>query len=190
MNNPLLTRVKKCTLCAKELPLEPKPVLQFSEESLITIIGQAPGSKAHDTNTPWNDPSGERLRAWLGLSNSDFYNSQKVALIPMGFCYPGRGKSGDLPPDKRCAPKWHHQIFQSMKKVKLTLLIGSYAQNYYLEDKKTLTERCQDWQTYLPEYAILPHPSPRNNIWLKRNKWFEEEVVPSLREHVQSILSN
>ncbi|XOV80590.1 MAG: uracil-DNA glycosylase family protein [Aestuariibacter sp.] len=154
------------------------------------IIGQAPGLKAHDSRRPWNDPSGDRLRDWLQLDNKTFYDPKHVALVPMGFCYPGKGKSGDLPPDRRCAPTWHPRIFEELIAVKLKILVGSYAQNYYLSDKLTLTQRCKEWQTYLPDCVVLPHPSPRNNIWLKRNDWFEKDVIPAIRNRVNDILQD
>ena len=132
---------------------------------------------------PWDDKSGERLRDWLGVDEAAFYNSEIFAIVPMGFCYPGKGKSGDLPPRKECAPLWHNLLFKKMKKIELTLLIGSYAQNYYLAEnkKRTLTETVRNFKEYIPKYLPLPHPSTRNNIWLKKNPWFEVEVLPYLR---------
>jgi uracil-DNA glycosylase len=176
-----------CTLCADFLPSAPKPIIQGSPSSQLLIIGQAPGIKAHDSNKPWNDASGVRLRSWLGMSEQQFYDQRKIAILPMGFCYPGKGRSGDLPPRKECAPKWHHLLIGAMQ-IEHIFLIGQYAQNYYLNDNKNLTQRVKSWRDYHPKYVVLPHPSPRNNIWLKRHSWFEEEVVPAIRQTVQLIL--
>ncbi|GAB5538284.1 MAG: uracil-DNA glycosylase family protein [Salibacteraceae bacterium] len=161
-------------------------MLSVDAESQILVIGQAPGSVVHKTGIPWDDKSGERLRGWLGVDEDEFYNVKRFALIPMGFCYPGTGSTGDLPPRPECAPKWHQLIFEQLKEVKLTLLIGSYAQKYYLgsKAKKTLTDTVRNYQEYLPTYLPLPHPSPRNNIWLKKNPWFEAHVIPILQEMV------
>jgi uracil-DNA glycosylase len=148
------------------------------------IIGQAPGIKAHESQIPWNDQSGDRLRHWLQVSRVDFYDKSKFSILPMGFCYPGKGRSGDLPPRPECAPKWHTQLLNASNN-KVCILIGKYAQDYYLRDKRTLTERLKHWRGYLPEFVVMPHPSPRNNIWLKKNKWFESEVLPKQ----QSIIS-
>ena len=185
-NNSYFESARQCTVCEKHLPLAPRPVFQGCAESRILIIGQAPGIKAHDSATPWNDASGDRLRYWMGVDRDAFYNERLFALIPMGFCYPGKGKSGDLPPRPECAPLWHERLFRQMK-VGTTLLIGQYAQNYYLKDKRTLTERVKDWRDYLPDYYVLPHPSPRNNIWLKKNPWFEGEVIPAMRESIAGL---
>ncbi len=186
----LLTEIHDCTLCAQHLPHPPRPVVTAHTNSKMAIVGQAPGSKVHKTGTPWDDKSGERLRSWLQLNETSFYDTQKVALIPMGFCYPGKGKSGDLPPRPECAPQWHASLFGQMQGLKLVLLIGSYAQHYYLGklQKRTLTETVRHFQDYLPRYFVLPHPSPRNNIWIKKNTWFEEEVLPALRARVKEVL--
>ena len=167
-----------------------KPVLQFSAKSRIIIIGQAPGVKAHNSGIPWNDASGERLRSWLGVDASTFYDADKFALIPMGFCYPGKGKSGDNPPRPECAPLWHQQLFAKAKQAQLKILIGNYAQAYYLgsKQKPTLTETVKAFEEYLPETIVLPHPSPRNNIWLKKNSWFEKELLPVLKEKVMDAV--
>lgn len=180
----LLNEISKCTICLPHLSHGVNPVLTGSKESRIAIIGQAPGRKVHESGIPWDDKSGERLREWLGIDNSIFYNPEQIALVPMGFCYPGKGKSGDLPPRKECAEKWHQPVFESMKKLDLIVLIGSYAQNYYLGEsiKKTLTETVKNFKDYLPKYFVLPHPSPRNNIWLAKNDWFEVEVIPELKK--------
>jgi len=163
----LLTRIYKCTECSNYLELGPRPIVTAHSTSKIVIIGQAPGSIVHRTGIPWDDKSGENLRKWMGISSEDFYNTEKVAIIPMGFCYPGKGKTGDLPPRKECAPLWHPQLWKLLKDVQLVLLIGKYAQDYYLKEtaKRTLTETVQNYTEYLPKYYVLPHPSPRNNIW-------------------------
>lgn len=178
----LLSEIRACRHCDHVLPHSPNPIVQASPHSKILIIGQAPGIRVHQTNIPWNDPSGDRLRQWLQLDKSAFYDPTQVAIIPMGFCYPGKGKSGDLPPRPECAPLWHKKILQLMPDIKLTLLIGQYAQNYYLEDKMLLTERVKNWREYWPEFVVLPHPSPRNNIWLKKNLWFEQELLPQMQQ--------
>ena len=184
----LLQEIHSCKVCAHKL--SPRPIVDASSKSKILIIGQAPGSVVHRTGVPWDDKSGENLRNWMGISNDDFYNPEITALIPMGFCYPGKGKSGDLPPAKECAPLWHQKILEKIENAKLTLLIGSYAQAYYLGDKKkrTLTETVQDFENYLPQYFVLPHPSPRNNIWQAKNEWFAELVKPKLKEIIASTL--
>lgn len=186
--NPFLA-ARSCTLCKNHLPFSPSPILQGCAQSRILIIGQAPGLLAHRSHTPWNDPSGDRLRLWLGVSRQQFYDEEKIALIPMGFCFPGSGPSGDLPPRPECAPTWHQVLTEAMQ-VKLTLLIGQYAQQYYLKNKMTVTERVKNWQTYQPETFVLPHPSPRNNRWLKKNSWFEAQVVPHMRQAIAHILQD
>lgn len=184
----LKNEIKSCTLCKEHI--DPNPVFAFSPNSKIVIIGQAPGSIVHRTGIPWDDKSGDNLRAWLGVDKTTFYDDNKIAIVPMGFCYPGKGNSGDLPPRKECAPAWHDMILSTMKEVKLTLLIGKYAQDYYLKKalKKNLTETVRNYAEYLPEYLVLPHPSPRNNIWMKKNPWFKEEVIPALQEIVDNAL--
>lgn len=186
----LLQHIHECTICNKHLPLGAKPILQFSSKSRIIIIGQAPGIKAHTSAVPWNDASGERLRSWLGVGSATFYNADRFALVPMGFCYPGKGSSGDNPPRPECAPLWHHQLFAKVKSVQLKILIGNYAQAYYLGNKQkpTLTETVKAFREYLPGTIVLPHPSPRNNIWLKKNNWFEKELLPVLKEKVGTAL--
>jgi len=186
----LLKEIRACTVCEKELLLGPRPIVVASASSKIAIIGQAPGTAVHKSGIPWDDPSGRRLREWMGISDEDFYNENKVAIIPMGFCYPGKGKSGDLPPRPECAPLWHKPLFESITDLKLTLLIGQYAQKYYLDKnmKSTLTVTVQNYEQYLPEFLPLPHPSPRNNIWLKKNEWFEKELVPRLKSIISETL--
>ncbi|MGE3802365.1 MAG: uracil-DNA glycosylase family protein [Candidatus Kapaibacterium sp.] len=185
----LLNNIANCTLCANLLPHPPRPVVSVSPSSRIIIVGQAPGARVHDSGVPWDDRSGEELRRWLGVSNAQFYDSSLFALMPMGFCYPGRGKSGDLPPRPECAPTWHDRLRQKMKEVELVLLVGQYAQAYYLEERRgtNLTETVRNFRSYLPEYFPLVHPSPRNKIWQKRNPWFEAEVLIELREIVGKI---
>lgn len=186
----LKSEISACRLCEKHLPLGPRPVAAFSKTSRILIIGQAPGTKVHASGIPWDDASGRRLRQWMKMSEEDFYNEKLVAIVPMGFCYPGRGKSGDLPPRSECAPAWHEKILNHLPDLKLTLLIGQYAQKYYLgkRKEKTLTATVQNFEAYLPDYFPLVHPSPRNQIWMKKNPWFEQDVVPVLQKTVQSII--
>lgn len=185
----LLQEVKNCKICADYI--EPRPVISADKRSKIIIIGQAPGAAVHRTGIPWNDKSGENLRKWLGVDLDSFYDATKFGIIPMGFCYPGKGKSGDLPPRKECAPLWHKQLLDEMPNVKLVLLIGKYAQDYYLkkEAKRTLTATVQHFELYLPKYFVLPHPSPRNNIWMKKNAWFKTDILPSLKSTVAEILA-
>ena len=185
----LLARIRSCRHCEASLPLGPRPVLRAGSGARLLIVGQAPGTRVHESGIPWNDPSGDRLRQWLQLTPEQFYDETRVAIVPMGFCYPGRGKSGDLPPPPACAPLWHEQLLQLMPQLDLVLLVGSYAQTHYLgRSRDTLTERVRRWREFGPRYLPLPHPSPRNNLWLRRNPWFEAEVIPALREHVHRIL--
>lgn len=184
----LLSDIRKCTIC-KDF-IEPNPVVLASKKSKIIIVGQAPGTKVHQSGIPWDDASGKQLRNWLGVTNEQFYNTNNFGIIPMGFCYPGKGKSGDLPPRKECAPQWHQPLLDEMSKVKLVVLIGMYAQNYYLKDraKRTLTETVDAFQKYLPDYFVLPHPSPRNRFWLTKNPWFEKEVLPQFKKIIKELL--
>ncbi len=185
----ILREVHACQKCAAELPLGANPVVQAQASARILIIGQAPGTKVHQTSIPWNDASGNRLRAWLDIDRDTFYDARKIAIMPMGFCYPGKGKSGDLPPRKECAPLWHSRLRDALPNIELTLLIGLYAQNYYLENKpKTLTQTVQQWQRWAPAKIPLPHPSPRNTFWLRQNPWFEQQVVPYLRDRSHQLL--
>ncbi len=187
MLEDLLQQIRQCRLCEPDLPLGSNPIIQASKEAKLLIIGQAPGTRVHKTSIPWNDPSGDRLRQWLELDKTAFYDASKIAIMPMGLCYPAKGKSGDLPPRKECAPQWHSKVLEQLPNIGMTLLIGQYAQNYYLQDKpKTLTETVRAWQQWAPHYLPLPHPSPRNTLWLKRNPWFEAEVVPFIREYVHA----
>ncbi len=183
----LLRKIKDCELCRKDLPCDPKPILNFKKSTPIVLIGQAPGLKTHIAGVPWADQSGERLRSWLGLSNEQFYDLDLMAFVPMGFCYPGAGKSGDLPPMPRCAPTWHDLIFKRMENIKLKIYIGSYAYKYYFKNEKiTLTEKIKKMD--LKNYILLPHPSPRNNIWIKKNKWFEEAYLPLIQKKIQKLV--
>lgn len=187
----LLTEIRNCDLCTHDLPLGANPVIQVANTAKILIIGQAPGTRVHETGIPWNDPSGNKLRQWLQLSDDEFYDENKIAIMPMGLCYPGKGKSGDLPPRKECAPQWHHKVFEHLPDVKLILLIGQYAQKSYLNDGyKTLTERVMHATEAKAPFFPLPHPSPRNQIWLKKNPWFESKVLPELRKKVHDVLKD
>lgn len=187
MMDQFLDKIRQCRVCEDYLPLGPRPVVQASSNSRLLIIGQAPGTRVHETGIPWNDPSGDELRRWLNIGRDLFYNPGVVAIAPMGFCYPGRGRSGDLPPRPECAPLWHRPLLNLMPKIELTLLIGQYAQNYYLKNKpKTLTETVRNRNDFLPKYFPLPHPSPRNRYWRMQNPWFESDVIPELRECVKA----
>ncbi|MBH0039275.1 uracil-DNA glycosylase family protein [Pseudoalteromonas sp. SWN166] len=190
-SHQLMDQVSKCVICEPHLPLGARPVIQFSPNARILIAGQAPGIKVHETGVPFNDASGNRLREWLGLTRDEFYNANNIAILPMGFCYPGRGKSGDLPPRKECAPAWREQLLAALPNIELTIVLGKYAQAYHLPDTKKLplTELVKSWREYWPNYLVLPHPSPRNNIWLKKNPWFEQTVLPELSERVATILN-
>ncbi len=187
----LLTEIHACRVCEAYLPLGPKPVLRASSTARALIVGQAPGRRVHETGVPWNDPSGDRLRNWLGMTREQFYDTRHIAIVPTGFCYPGSGPRGDAPPRPECAPLWHPQLKALMPHIRLTLLIGQYAQAYYLQTrrKKSLRETVQAYRDYLPECLPLPHPSPRNQLWLKQNPWFEAEVVPILKARVAAALA-
>ena len=186
----LLDKIKMCRACEDHLPLGPRPIVQGHSSARLLIIGQAPGLKVHETGIPWNDLSGDRLREWLGLSRETFYDPKTVALLPMGFCYPGRAKSGDAPPRKECYELWHKSFRSYLKNVRLTLLVGNYAQDKYLkaDAKASATETIRCWREYLPKFVSLPHPSGRNNIWLHKNSWFSEIVVPEVREMTMALL--
>ena len=189
--NSLAKNIRNCTICSEHLALGPRPIVQIDAESRILIAGQAPGRKVHETGISFNDASGDRLRRWLGVSNETFYDSKKIAILPMGFCYPGAGKSGDLAPRPECAEKWRSTLLASLKNIQLTLVIGQYAIAYHLPNEgKNLTEIVSNWEAYWPNTIPLPHPSPRNNIWLKRNPWFESQLIPRLHSRVSHVLSN
>jgi len=187
----IVTDVRKCTLCEPELPLGARPVLQVDTQAKILIVGQAPGIRVHESGVPFTDPSGNRLRQWMGIDHDTFYDASKVAILPMGFCYPGTGKSGDLPPRPECARTWRAEILAAMPNIELILVIGIYAQKWHMSEvkQKNLTETVKNWRDYWPELLPLPHPSPRNNIWLKKNPWFEQDVIPHLQERVAQLLS-
>lgn len=186
----LLSQIKNCKVCEQHLVGGVNPVVEANTQSKIVIVGQAPGRIVHNTGIAWNDKSGDNLRAWLGVDKATFYNTQLIAVIPMGFCYPGTGKTGDLPPRPECAPLWHQQLLSQMPNVELMLLVGQYAQNYYLgaSARNTLTETVRHYQDYLPRYFPLPHPSPRNNIWQAKNEWFGREVLPELKLVIQDVI--
>jgi uracil-DNA glycosylase len=185
----LLADVRACTICKDHLPLGPRPVLQMHPKARILIAGQAPGRKVHDSGVPFDDPSGKRLREWLGVTREVFYDPKQIALLPMGFCYPGSARSGDLPPRPECAPAWRQQLLAKLQHVQLTLVLGRYAQSYHFgKTNVSLTELVRSWRSYWPNMIPLPHPSPRNNLWLRRNPWFDAEVVPALRQQVAEIL--
>jgi len=185
----LLTSVLDCRLCEASLPLGPRPVLQADPRARILIAGQAPGRRVHETGVPFDDPSGNRLREWLGISRDIFYDAARVAILPMGFCYPGTGKSGDLPPRPECADAWRQGLLKHLAQVELTLVIGQYAQAWHLpHTQNNLTKTVCAWEEYWPDVIPLPHPSPRNNIWLKKNPWFGESLLPALKQRIQQIL--
>lgn len=188
----LLTKIKDCTTCKAHLPLGLRPVVAAHPNAKIVIIGQAPGTKVHATGIPWDDPSGKQLRKWLNITDEVFYDETKIAIVPMGFCYPGKGKTGDLPPRPECAPQWHEALFEQMPKLELIIVIGIYAQKYYLGKtaKKNLTETVRAYKNYLPKYFPLPHPSPRNRFWLTKNPWFEDEVVGELQKCISKNLNS
>lgn len=185
----LLQQIRACRICEEHLPLGPRPVLRASASARLLIVGQAPGTKVHASGIPWDDQSGKRLRQWLGLAPAVFYDPAQVAIVPMGFCYPGKGKSGDLPPRPECARHWHASLLGLLPNIQLTLLVGKYAQDYFLGSaaKATLTETVANWHEYLPKYMPIPHPSPRNQFWLRRNSWFEEDAVPALQMLIQQM---
>ena len=185
----LLTEIRACRHCEAHLPLGPRPVLRAAPTARILIIGQAPGTRVHASGIPWNDPSGDRLRDWLNIDREHFYDEGKIAIIPMGFCYPGKGKSGDLPPRPECAPLWHDRLLAHLPALELILLVGSYAVARYLPEarKRNLTDVVRDWRAASSPFVPLPHPSPRNIGWLKRNPWMETELVPELRRRVSEL---
>jgi uracil-DNA glycosylase len=185
----LLGEVRRCTICSVHLPLGPRPILQLHPHARILVAGQAPGRKVHESGVPFADASGDRLREWLGVTPEVFYNPNQVAILPMGFCFPGTGKSGDLPPRPECAPAWREKLLRHLGDLKLTLVIGQYAQAYHLSDAvESVTNTVRSWRKRWPSVIPLPHPSPRNNIWLRRNPWFEEELLPQLRARVAEVL--
>lgn len=185
----LLAEVRACVLCAEHLPLGPRPVVQLHPTARILIAAQAPGRKVHETGLPFTDASGDRLRDWLGISREVFYDARQIAIVPMGFCFPGTGHVGDLPPRPECAPAWRAALLSHLKNLQFTLVIGRYAQTYHLPHQgSSVTEVVQAWRKNWPHTVALPHPSPRNNLWLKRNPWFEEELLPVVRARVSEAL--
>lgn len=187
----LLQQIKACTTCLGQLEHGVRPVMNAHPNSRIAIIGQAPGIKVHQSGIPWHDASGKQLRAWLGVTAELFYDPAIFAIVPMGFCYPGKGKTGDLPPRPECAPQWHPRLLEAMPNIELTLLIGQYAQKYYMGNRvgKNLTETVRDFASFLPTQLPLPHPSPRNRFWQAKNPWFNEDVVPALQQQVADLLA-
>ena len=186
----LLTEISGCKLCEPHLPLGARPLLQISANARILIAGQAPGRKAHQSGIPFDDASGERLREWMGISKQVFYDSEKIALLPMGFCYPGTGKSGDLPPRPECEPAWRQQLLTQLPNLSLTLVLGQYAQRYHFNNpQSSLTERVESWRQTWPSKIALPHPSPRNNRWLSKNPWFETDLLPQLKQQITLLLA-
>ncbi|MCL1049865.1 uracil-DNA glycosylase family protein [Shewanella abyssi] len=192
--NNLLGQVKQCQLCAKHLPFAPKPIVQLASNAKILIAGQAPGQKTHHQGRPFDDASGQRLREWLGVTDDEFYDPELFAILPMGFCFPGSyaatdKKSGDKPPRPECAAKWRQEILNQLNQVELTLLVGKYAIEWHLQQKLTVTQAIENWQTLWPHTLVMPHPSPRNNIWLKRNPLFEQQIIPKLQQRVTAIIT-
>lgn len=187
-----MAAARACTACAGELPLGPHPVFRASATARLLIVGQAPGTRVHETGIPWNDRSGDRLRDWLALDHDAFYDEGRIAILPAGFCYPGRyERGGDLPPRPECAPLWHRRLTAHMPEIRLTLLVGQYAQAHYLGHRRqrSLTATVAAWRDYLPEFLPLPHPSWRNTAWLKKNPWFEEELLPVLRQRISTLIA-
>ena len=186
----LLADVRACTKC-DGLPLGPRPILQAAQPARILIAGQAPGRKAHERGVPFDDPSGDRLRDWLGVDRDTFYDASRIAILPMGFCFPGSGKSGDAPPRPECAVAWRQPLLTTLPDIELTLVIGQYALDWHLADRqgKTVTQTVADWRAFWPAVLPMPHPSPRNNRWLKQNPWFADDVLPALRARVTELLT-
>jgi uracil-DNA glycosylase len=184
----LLREIRACRICEDVLPLGPRPVLQIHRDARILIAGQAPGSAVHESGVPFQDPSGDRLREWLGVTSEEFYDPRRFAIVPMGFCYPGRGRSGDLPPRPECEDAWREAVLAALPSVRCTLVIGQYALAYHLPGKKGVTETVRDWRSHAPELFPLPHPSPRNNRWLAKNPWFARRLLPALKREVRGAL--
>jgi uracil-DNA glycosylase len=186
----LLAAVRGCRACERHLPLGPRPILQAHAAARILIVGHAPGLRVHTTGIPWDDPSGDRLRHWMGVDRSTFYDASRIAIIPMGYCYPGRGKGGDMPPRSECATLWLDRLLAHLPALELTLLVGQYAQRHFLGGRRrsSLAETTRAWQDYAPRYLPLPHPSPRNQPWLKRHPWFERGLVPELRARITALV--
>ena len=201
MVQSLLNEIRRCRLCEADLPFGPRPTVQASETAKILVVGQAPGRLVHESGIPFNDPSGDRLRDWMGVDREIFYDASKIALLPMAFCFPGTGKSGDLPPPKKCAETWRQRLLDQMSNVKFTIVLGQYAINWHIQrlesfseresmqKKETLTQVVKRWQDFWPEMIPLPHPSPRNNIWLRKNPWLEREIIPRLKSRISEALN-
>ena len=185
----LLGEIRACVVCAEHLPAGPRPIVQAGDTARLVIIGQAPGRRVHESGVPWEDPSGVRLRQWLGMTDDEFYDPARTALVPMGFCFPGSGPSGDLPPRRECAPLWHDRLLALLPPDRLTVIVGTYAQQRYAgELRGTVTETVGRWREFLPSRIVIPHPSPRNRGWLARNPWFEADTVPAVRTRVRQVL--
>lgn len=184
----LLGDIRGCSICAETLPHGPRPVVQAGEGAKILIAGQAPGRRVHESGIPFQDPSGDRLRSWLGVDDTVFYDPDAIAIVPMGFCYPGTGSSGDLPPRKECAPAWREVVLATLAQVELTVVLGTYALRYHLPEATSVTDAVTRWETWWPDVVPLPHPSPRNQAWFKRNAWFEVDLLPRLKERVREVL--
>ena len=186
----LLEAVRDCRACEPHLPLGPRPILRAGEPARILGVGQAPGARVHTTGIPWDDPSGERLRAWMGVGEDIFYDESRIAIIPMGYCYPGRGNGGDMPPRRECATLWLDHLLAKLPKIELTLLVGQYAQHHFLPSRRkpSLAETVRAWQEYAPLYIPLPHPSPRNQPWFKRHPWFDQQLIPMLQSRINMLL--
>jgi uracil-DNA glycosylase len=189
MLRTLIKEARACRVCAPHLPLGPRPVFLVGKGARLMIVGQAPGRRVHDTGIPWNDPSGEQLRAWLQMDRAHFYDTRRIAIVPTGLCYPGTGARGDLPPRPECAPLWQPRFRAALPAIRLTLLVGLHAQAYFLgrRRKRTLAQTVRAYREFLPDYFPLPHPSPRNRLWMKRNPWFVKEVLPALRRRVRAL---
>ena len=185
----LLAAARSCRVCEAQLPLGPRPVLQAGASARILVVGQAPGVRVHTSGIPWDDPSGDRLRAWTGLNKSRFYDESRVAIVPMGFCYPGRGRGGDLPPRRECAALWLDQLLARLPHIELTLLVGLHAQRHFLgrRRKASLTDTVKAWREFAPDYLPLPHTSARNTPWFQRNPWFEQDLLPVLHQRIASF---
>jgi uracil-DNA glycosylase len=188
--NQLLNEVRLCAVCSARLPLGPRPIVQVGPEARVLIIGQAPGSKVHASGVPWRDDSGDRLRGWMGIDDETFYDEKRVAIVPMGLCYPGAGASGDLPPRPECAPLWHERLLSLLPERRLTLLVGAHALAYYLtgHGKTNLTETVRGFRRHMPQFFPLPHPSWRSTIWMRKNPWFHSEALPALREAIAKAI--
>lgn len=188
MLETLVDEIRACTVCAPHLPFGPRPIVQLHRDAAILIAGQAPGRRVHESGIPFADPSGVRLREWMGVTEETFYDPSRIAILPMGFCFPGSGSGGDAPPRAECAEKWRSRALRELRGVRLTLVLGRYAQAYHLGTDQGVTETVAAWRNHWPELLPLPHPSPRNRGWFKKNPWFDGEVVPALQKRVAEVL--